>query len=553
LKARRHILIALALMLLATGYYLWSEFSTAGVIGFPLDDSWIHAQFARNLALGRGFSYNPGVPVSGSTAPLWTLIMAGGYLLTGSAVTSAVVIGVFFLGLIVAMTYALVRTLSNDGRQALFAAIMVGTLPRMLWAGLSGMEVSLAVALSLGGILTHVRSASSGGRRQYFSALLFGLATLARPECAVLFAASVIDRVLAATLIKWREMAAREWLLPLAGQIVIFLAVISPFLIFSRTFGIGFLPNTAYAKALLWNRGLLAALATGSKAELLRSFSTNPFDYLMSFLREALNNNPVLFIFAGIGILKLALELPYREAGRHRSLIIPLSLLMFPLAIGIVVPFGTAGYQEGRYIAPVAPLMLVVGTLGIYGAAEYGARVFTESKFFGHPARLVLEKSLLWLLILLAAATQFRDVWYRGQIFGKEVANIEQMQVTIGKWIETNVPDDALVAVNDLGAITYYSQRNVLDTVGLISPEVLSYRRKGESMQAATLEFLEAKRPSYIAVFPEWYPNIASRTDLAQPVYSVRLRENIVAGADEMVVYRMNWSALETEPNGDAE
>ena len=50
-------------------YFLWEEQSTAGTYGFPLDDSWIHAQFARNLALGNGFSYNPGVPVSGSTAP----------------------------------------------------------------------------------------------------------------------------------------------------------------------------------------------------------------------------------------------------------------------------------------------------------------------------------------------------------------------------------------------------------------------------------------------------------------------------------------------------
>ena len=32
---------------------------------FPLDDSWIHLHFARNLAEGAGFSYNPGVPVPG--------------------------------------------------------------------------------------------------------------------------------------------------------------------------------------------------------------------------------------------------------------------------------------------------------------------------------------------------------------------------------------------------------------------------------------------------------------------------------------------------------
>ena len=33
--------------------------------GFPLDDAWIHLQFARNLGNGQGFSYNTGMPVAG--------------------------------------------------------------------------------------------------------------------------------------------------------------------------------------------------------------------------------------------------------------------------------------------------------------------------------------------------------------------------------------------------------------------------------------------------------------------------------------------------------
>ena len=36
--------------------------------GVPLDDAWIHFQFARNLARGDGLSFNPGQPTSGSTA-----------------------------------------------------------------------------------------------------------------------------------------------------------------------------------------------------------------------------------------------------------------------------------------------------------------------------------------------------------------------------------------------------------------------------------------------------------------------------------------------------
>src|SRR5438046_9867472 len=70
----------------ALGLFLLRQWQIAGTWGFssfPLDDSWIHLHFARNLAEGHGFAYNPGVPVAGSTAPLWTLVLAGAFALLG--------------------------------------------------------------------------------------------------------------------------------------------------------------------------------------------------------------------------------------------------------------------------------------------------------------------------------------------------------------------------------------------------------------------------------------------------------------------------------------
>src|ERR1051325_11139025 len=70
------------------------EHQIAGASGFPLDDSWIHLQFARNLAEGAGFSYNPGVPVAGSTAPLWTLLLAAGAVVAGPSMALAKTLGI---------------------------------------------------------------------------------------------------------------------------------------------------------------------------------------------------------------------------------------------------------------------------------------------------------------------------------------------------------------------------------------------------------------------------------------------------------------------------
>src|SRR6266702_4893621 len=42
------------------------------------DDAFIHLEFARSVAAGRGFAFN-GRVVAGDTAPLWVLLLAGAH------------------------------------------------------------------------------------------------------------------------------------------------------------------------------------------------------------------------------------------------------------------------------------------------------------------------------------------------------------------------------------------------------------------------------------------------------------------------------------------
>ena len=70
------VLIAVAILSLGS-YTVWS--STAEGPGFPLDDAWIHQTYARNLIQHTEWSFIPGIPSGGSTAPLWSAILAIGY------------------------------------------------------------------------------------------------------------------------------------------------------------------------------------------------------------------------------------------------------------------------------------------------------------------------------------------------------------------------------------------------------------------------------------------------------------------------------------------
>ncbi len=167
----------------------------AGGYGFPLDDSWIHAYFARNVAEGKGIVYNPGQHVS-STAILYTLALSATYKLTSNPVFNADALGLLLhLGASL-LIFAIARRLSLGDGAALVAAIVFAAVPRLIWAALSGMEVSLYVFLVTLGIYWHVRYRWFDGARAYLATLAFALAALARPECGTFVVASMIERLI---------------------------------------------------------------------------------------------------------------------------------------------------------------------------------------------------------------------------------------------------------------------------------------------------------------------------------------------------------------------
>jgi len=146
---------------------------TDGQGGVPLDDAWIHFQFARNLARGDGLSFNPGQPTSGSTAPLWTLLLAAVYFVGGEFPIAGQLLSAACFLAALAATYALGKRLTGNRWAAWLASVVVATNGRMVWAGLSALETCLFATLSLLAIGAHLsdraacraRRRSSGWRR----------------------------------------------------------------------------------------------------------------------------------------------------------------------------------------------------------------------------------------------------------------------------------------------------------------------------------------------------------------------------------------------------
>ena len=138
---------------------------------------------------------------------------------------------------------------------------------------------------------------------------------------------------------------------------------------------------------------------------------------------------------------------------------------------------------------------------------------------------------MVWLAIgvgaLVPAATRY--AW--------AVQNINAMQVHLGHWVDAQLPKTARLALNDIGAIAFFSRREVIDLMGLVTPEIIPYRRRGESgvmrVRVGDVSRVRDHLPGVVSAARGEPETLAARS-----IASICER-NEVAGAAEMVVYRL--------------
>ena len=335
--------------------------------GFPLDDAWIHLQFARNVAEGQGFSFNPGESSSASSAPLWTLALAVPLGLGLPPLASAKLLGLALVGITALAAAALTRRLSGDQWAGLLAGLAVAITPRMAWAGLSGMEVPLYAALVTLAMLSYVRALERPGARAGTSwGLWAGLAGWARPETFV--AAGILS-------IAWllggardpgtRRLARGRW------QPLIVLALVGwGFAAFNLVTGGRLLPNTFYAKT--YGMGTVMSLAEGRRFDALLDLGRYPINLLGDAIWWLASHDGLLFGAALVGAL--ALTGGFGNAAPRGGRAVLAVLVFTPIAKGVVAPQPPMLVHDGRYVIHLLVLSLVVCACGFAALRPYVRR-----------------------------------------------------------------------------------------------------------------------------------------------------------------------------------
>ena len=514
--------LALAGLLVCLSYLAAEMARLKGGLGFPLDDSWIHLQFARNLARGQGFSINPGQVVTGSTAPLWTVLLSLLFFLPGSVMvwTKALGIAIHLAG--VEATRRLAREVGLSDGLAVLAAVLTLATRWLVWASLSGMETPLFVVLSLAGIIRHIRERAEP-RRRPFSVAILAVAVSVRPEGILLLVLAFVDRLLvfdrnADGSWRWRASDVR----PLLVGATVASAALAGLAVFYLWVGGSVLPTTWAAKG----------------GDLGHHVVPDP-RYLLNVLAVLFLAQPWKTGLAVGGAASLVVRL---GTPRDRGLLLPLWLFALPLVYAMLTPAPNLMLgQFGRYYFPLFPIVIVVGLVGLERAGRFLARLAT-------PAARIAAAALVAGLILAPTVV---GVWRGRTFYVQNVANVEESDVAIARWLAARVHPEAVLAVSDIGAIKYLLPNRIIDLAGIASPEtrqeVTRAAAAGVPWDDAMVAAIERARPDYVVAFPDWVPRVAGDPRF-RAVHRLEIPDNVTMGGNEIVVYEAPWTRYRLLP-----
>jgi hypothetical protein len=489
----------------------------------PLDDAFIHFQYAKRLATGHFFSYSEGEGYSsGATSFLWPALLAPFYAIGFrdlSIIWIAWLLGFAALFALVLETYRLALPLTGQGA-AVGAGAMVLFFGGYVWCAASGMEVvplSWVLAFSLRRSIEWWEAAPADRtvRRSRVLAATAFLAPLLRPEGAIASALFVVV-VLAAR----SPTRAERRLLPIgvAGPLVV--PVVNWLLsgqAESSTAIVKWLPGNPY-----YGHGsaLVGAIA----------------DNIRLLVGSILDGQQWSAVFIPAGARPAALAalaaLPIAGCFRRR---IPRAVLVLAMALALLIPctYATFLWNRLRYLWPFAfPWFIGLSCLARCIGELLGRirpRLRGLSPVLSGVMAGVLGSHLGWSIDDLV----------------QSASAIDRQQVALGRWAAAELAPNARIGMNDAGALGYLSGRKTFDVVGLTTPGEARYWVAGAGSRYEHYEALfrsaPARLPTHFIVYPHW---MACDALLGDELHSETVLDQTILGGTTMTAFAARYDLL---------
>jgi hypothetical protein len=499
----------------------------------PLDDTFIHLQYARQIGQGKWLSYNDGDrPSSGASSLLYVVVLGGAHFVGFSGhklLAFAIILGAGLLGVCSLLGYRLALRLSGQRRAGLWSGALIATNGAFVWGATSGMEVALVSVLILATLVAFERELSS--RRFVLTPLVCALCALSRPEgliFGVIITAAVVFELLREELTKSPRQFLRGTTIAMVLYALLPIGVGVGQYIFYKIATGSTVQNGVVAKSLLYEPVFYptefvdAVFQNLTKLMVMVLTGLEPGNYLF----------PGTILFFVLGIWHLAFK-----GSPHRSFAVASATALL-LAMSSTAMLGLPGVPWGwhhyRYLLPFFPPLLVLAVVGFYSLSTLQAKSWLPEALGAFALVCSVVSLPVW-----AATT------------GGNSLQINEQQISIAYWIRENVPPDARVGINDAGAIRYYGAHPTVDLIGLTTNGLALPTRNGVGSLYEALEKMpQEKRPDYFAIYPTWFPGFESSGVLDQEIarFSLSSRPEVagIVGGSEVVLSRADWSLAQS-------
>src|SRR6266508_733978 len=298
---------------------------TAGHLGLPLDDAWIHQTYARNLGLHGLMAFSPGVPSTGSTSAGWTAILAAGYFLQLPFLFWAYLWGCIFAVAAAFTAAQLSYSYFENFMNSIIVAVLCILEWHLAWSSVSGMEISLFIFLSLLFLLLLHRNSPP-----YLMGLVAGLAFLVRPEASLLIA------IYGVKILFENRTNIPKLFTTTAIFILVLLIIISPWMFFNLTYNGRPFPSTISSKFMQY--GYPFSIWNSLK------YIWNVFLYFL--------NGPLMLLVPCAGFA-IYTALRQKRTALYYAFAWSLTLI---LIYAVTLP---AIYHHGRYLMPLIPILAI--------------------------------------------------------------------------------------------------------------------------------------------------------------------------------------------------
>jgi hypothetical protein len=502
-KNREHVTILVA-AIIATGlscmYYLSTMLSYTNP-GFTLDDSWIHLQYARTIYEGIPWEYSPGYPSTGSTSPLWSVILSALFFFSSDPVGLAWGVYLISICFYMASSFAVGMIVSEYTEHVSWGVIaIIGfvIIPRNTWLMLSGMETPLFVFVLLLSIIILDKVEI---KYDLVLGALVGIAYLSRPE-GILIAFCVPIRFLILTL---KGKVDRKRIITLFVSAALAALVALPWILHCLSVTGLPLPDTFYAK-----------VHTPSESEI------EAWNFWWTlFVREM----PFLLVGAFVGIILLVKGKPFPW--------------LFPVLLTVMYRL-TAPYasliNNNRYLVPAFDLFFVSAIISTAWVLEFILVRKLRLVSTNETKLVALSITILLLVVPLLPHYNGQSTYY-----GRAVKTVNDLHVNIGTWFDENTPEDSVFATHDAGAVRFISNRTMIDLAGLVSPDIIH----GNMTARETLSYLREQGCNYFVYFNDLFGYWTRYLSFLayEMVYTVTIPPEVHVGGGRptMSVYQIHW------------